>query len=364
VAAEAAGSRIWVYRAATAGMVALIATGLALTILGPREGARGGRAALPVQQRGDRRDRFEAQFEAMGTQGRFDVLCPSARAAQRMFQSALARVQRVEQLMSTYRPDSEVSVLNRDGAAGPVALSPETMVVMRAAVAMSELTGGAFDVTYAPLRTLWRGAVRENREPGQAALDGALAAVGWRKLQLTDSSARFTVAGMEVDLGGIAKGYAIDLAAEALQEQGAEGGIVDIGGDLRLFGRGSAQGKWRVLVRRPPGVEEEYILVVGACSVTTSGDYERWFRIGERRFSHIVDPRTGRPVARVPSVTVVAPDATMADGLATAISVLGAEKGVELADSLDGVECMVMEWTGESGLRVHMSAGFAGLLEE
>jgi thiamine biosynthesis lipoprotein len=206
--------------------------------------------------------------------------------------------------------------------------------------------------------------VRENREPDQAAVDKALAAVGWRTLQLTDSTARFTVPGMEVDLGGIAKGYAIDLAAEALQEEGAAAGIVDIGGDLRLFGNGPTKGNWRVLVRRPPGVEEEYILDVGPCSVTTSGDYERWFRIGERRFSHIVDPRTGQPVARTPSVTVVAPDATMADGLATAISVMGAEKGVALADSLDGVECMVMERTAESSVRLHMSAGFAELLED
>jgi thiamine biosynthesis lipoprotein len=191
-----------------------------------------------------------------------------------------------------------------------------------------------------------------------------LGRVGWRKLQLTATTARFAVDGMEVDLGGIAKGYAIDQAAEALRDSGAAAGLVDLGGDLRLFGDGSDDGKWRVLVRRPPGVEEDYIMAVGPCAVTTSGDYERWFSIGERRFSHIVDPRTGQPVGSIPSATVVAPDATTADGLATAINVLGAQEGVRLADSLDGVECMVMERTGDSGVSVHMSSGFARFLED
>jgi thiamine biosynthesis lipoprotein len=173
----------------------------------------------------------------------------------------------------------------------------------------------------------------------------------------------FTVEGMEVDLGGIAKGYAIDLAAAALQEAGASAGIVDVGGDLRLFGTPEASGKWRIRIQQPPGVEEEWTLDLPACAVATSGDYARWFSIGDERLSHIVDPRTGYPVAGMGSVTVTAPDAMTADALTTALSVMGAEAGVKLVDSLPDVECMMVTEDAAGSARTHMSAGFPRMLE-
>jgi thiamine biosynthesis lipoprotein len=168
---------------------------------------------------------------------------------------------------------------------------------------------------------------------------------------------------MEVDLGGIAKGYAIDAAAEALQAAGASSGLVDIGGDLRLFGSPSGGGKWRVEVRRPRGVEEAIILKLDPCAVTTSGDYARWFPVAGKHYSHIVDPCTGWPVPDVPSVTVVAPDATTADALATGLSVMGAAKGVALVDALPGVECMMMTRGPDGSVTRHLSRGFQDLIE-
>ncbi|MHC4789125.1 MAG: FAD:protein FMN transferase [Planctomycetota bacterium] len=241
--------------------------------------------------------------------------------------------------------------------------SEHTLRVLRKSVAMYELSGGAFDVTYAPLRSLWRRAQREGRMPDRAALERALVAVGSGKLVFEDGGVQFAVEGMEVDLGGIAKGYAIDLAAEALRQAGARAGIVDIGGDLRLFGLPEPGGRWRISVRRPPGVERDWVLAVGPCAVATSGEYARGFRIGDRWLSHIVDPRTGRSVERMLSATVVAADAMSADALATAVSVLGEEEGGALVDSLPGVECMIMIGRPDGGVRTQMSAGFAELVE-
>jgi thiamine biosynthesis lipoprotein len=269
----------------------------------------------------------------------------------------------VEELMSSYRPDSDVGRLNARGADGPVAVSAETMAVLRRAVEISELTEGAFDVTYAPLRALWRRAEKADTPPEEEELQRTLALVGHRGLSLGEGTASLAARGIEVDLGGIAKGYGIDRAAEAMMEAGAESGIVDVGADLRLFGRPPERKRWRVEVRRPPGFAERMVLKVGPCAVTTSGDYARFFSVGEQRVSHIIDPRTGLPVRNVPSVTVVAEDATTADALATAFTVMGPAAAVRLADELSGVECMLLVRRADGPVRRELSRGFAALLE-
>jgi len=305
--------------------------------------------------------RWQTAFEAMGTDVRLEAYAPDEDAARRMFAAAARQIDLVNRLMSTYREDSDVSRLNRQGVAE---VDERTVAVLRKAEEVSRLSGGAFDVTYAPLRTMWRRAAAEDRLPTPEEVQTAVALVGHEKLKLSGRTVRFERAGMEADLGGIAKGYAIDLAAEALRAEGARAGIVDIGGDLRLFGRPAQRQKWRIEVRRPPGVEEVIVIEVGPCAVATSGDYARGFRVEGRWFSHIIDPRTGRPVDDVPSVTVVAPDAMTADALATALSVMAWGRGLELVDALPGVECMMMLRRADGTIEKHMSAGFAELIGE
>lgn len=308
--------------------------------------------------------RYETALQVMGTDARLEVIAPDGAAARRMLAAAVPALRAVESLMSTYRPDSDVSRLNREGAHRPVELADDTRTVLREALRMSRLTGGAFDVTYAPLRTLWRRAQRTGSVPDEADLARALALVGWEKLLLEGRTARLAEAGMEVDLGGIAKGYAIDLAAGALQSAGARAGIVDVGGDLRLLGEPEPGGRWRVRVKTPPGVQERIVLALPPGAVTTSGDYARTFIVGDRAFSHIMDPRTGRPVADVPSVTVLAPEAIVADALATGLSVMGPAEGIALVESLPGVECMMMTRQADGSVGRRMSSGFARFVEE
>jgi thiamine biosynthesis lipoprotein len=324
-----------------------------------------GMPQLAVWERPGRPGTYQCMFSTMGTDGSVQVSAPDPDTARRMIQAAVTEINRAEMLMSAYRPDSEVSRLNRWGAEEQVRLSPDTLSVLNSAMEFWRLTGGAFDITYAPLRSVWREAVDWGRPPDEAELAAVLATVGCEKLVLEGDAARFATSGMQVDLGGIAKGYALDIAARALKEAGARAGIVDIGGDMNLLGRPATGGSWHVQVRWPPGLpgEERIILRATDCAITTSGDYERGFKIGDRWFSHIIDPRTGRPVVDVPSVTVVAPDATTADALATALSVLGVEEGIALVDSLDRVECMIMVPGPEGTVARRMSAHFADLVE-
>jgi len=305
---------------------------------------------------------YRTAFEVMGTDARLQVAAADRKCAGRMLKAATREAGRVEALMSTYRADSELSRLNQTGARQPVALSAQTRHVLQAAGEMCRLTEGAFDITYAPLRGLWRRAREHDRVPAQAEVDKVLGVVGYGNLILERGGARLAKPDVQVDLGGIAKGYAIDLATEALRAAGARSAIVDIGGDMRLLGMPDDGRKWRIEVRRPPGVSERIVLELGPCAVTTSGDYARGFRVADKWFSHIIDPRTGWPVENVPSVTVVAPDAMTADALATGLNVMGPERGIRLVDDMPEVECMMMVRLPDGTVEKHLSAGFENLM--
>ncbi len=344
--------------AATVGLVVV------LLLVAGRSGRNSPAVPVRVYPHPKAEGSFLAQFSAMGTDARLQVQAAGLDDARRMCEAAAQRVWGLEALMSTYSPGSEVSALNGPGRREFVPLSPDTLAVIAEAKRMHALTDGAFEVTYAPLRTLWRHAQELGRVPQPQEVEKALAMVGLSKLTVKGARARLDCDGMEVDLGGIAKGYAIDSAAEMLQHSGAESGIVDIGGDMRLFGRMAPGRDWRVRVRQVKGAAADHVLTLPPCAVATSGDYERGFRIGDKRYSHIVDPRTGWPVENMTSVTVVAPDAISADGLATGLSVLGVERGIEIVDSLPGVECLIMERRADGSVRDHASAGFPKLMEK
>jgi thiamine biosynthesis lipoprotein len=328
--------------------------------------AHGCRREPRVQPDPDHPGRYRSMFETMGTDGAILVVAPGPAEATEMVSAAIARIRAVERRMSTYRPNSEISQLNARGAVEPVNLSPLTLEVLKEAGRFHQITGGTFDPTYAPLRTLWRTAQERQEVPTDAEVEAALSRVGNDGLIIEDGAARFDTAGMEVDLGGIAKGFAIDRAIEALSESGALSALVDIGGDIRVLGRRGDNTKWKIQVRDPrPEKGDPIILRLENVAVATSGDYARFFRIGERRFSHIVDPRTGRPVHSVPSATIIAPDAVTADALATAASVLGAPRAVELVDSQLGVECMIVSRgeTDEQKEKVYFSENFRSFID-
>jgi thiamine biosynthesis lipoprotein len=227
--------------------------------------------------------------------------------------------------MSSWIERSEISQLNAAPANQRVHLSAETIAVLRAARQATADTRGAFDVTCRPVVELWRQAGKAGRLPEDRAVNSAKAASNWSHFKLDDNVALKTTATAQIDLGGIAKGYAIDRAVEAMRSCGVAGGMVDVGGDVRCFGRPADSDQWKAQIRDPfgGGVLGEFTLGEGA--VCTSGDYARFAEIEGRRYSHIIDPRTGWPATAASAATVVAPDALTADSWATALAVDGRE---------------------------------------
>ena len=291
----------------------------------------------------------------MGTFSRVVVIADSQRKARACIEAVFETQERIEALMSYHRADSELNTVNRYAADKPIPVNPMTFEVLQQAVHFSELSGGAFDVTVGPLVDLWRQAGETDDPPTQEALAKARAKVGYGKLLLDEKkvTVQFAVAGMRIDLGGIAKGYAVDKCVRAMIKRGALGGMVDLGGNIRCFGR-PPQGRehWRVGLQDPnvapddlAGPEPLMVLTITDESVATSGDYRRFVNVHGEKQSHILDTHTGRGAAKLASVTIIAPDATSADALSTAVSVLGQEKGLDLIETLPNTEAILIPAT-------------------
>jgi len=252
------------------------------------------------------------------------VISPEADAAGIAFKE----IKRVEGLLSKYDSDSEISRLNRQGT---LSASPETFFLVKRAREFSQKSGGAFDITVAPLVELWGFKDKRYRIPGGDEIKSALRLVGADKIILQEANnvIKFKVPGMEVDLGGIAKGYAVDCAAAALKSAGIKSCLINAGGQVYCLGDNSGK-PWNIAIQDPRKDNFVEYLKLEDSAAATSGDYEQYFIKDGKRYAHIIDPRTGYPAASgISSVTVVGPEGLSADALATAVFVLG-EKQSEL----------------------------------
>ncbi|MBI4581761.1 MAG: FAD:protein FMN transferase [Planctomycetes bacterium] len=326
-------------------------------------------AALMVwvgRQRQNQRVAVEARIPSiMGTQTLLKAVVGAGdqERGRRAIQAAEAALRDVDARMSTWVGSTELSKFNAAPANTAMPLSIPTLEVLAAAGRFAERTGGAFDPTCRPLLQLWKRCEQEDREPTADEIARTLARVGWRHIRLHDGAMAKLVDGVEVDLGGLAKGYAVDAAVQAMRSAGAAGGLVQCGGDLRVFGDSENGGPWRIGIHDPSSTQSGMFaerLRLADHAVSTSGDYERYFTIRGRRRSHIIDPRTGLPVDSVPQVTVVASEGIVSDGWSTALTVLGPE-GLRLLPP--GVEAMVIV-TSAGQARAHKTPGFDRLLAD
>ncbi|HHI69091.1 MAG TPA: FAD:protein FMN transferase [Planctomycetes bacterium] len=265
----------------------------------------------------------------------------------RALSRAEAALRKVEAAMSSHLADSEISRLNAAPPARKVPLSPWTLQVLREARDLWKATGGAFDVTCRPLLLLWKKAARAGRLPTPREIRTARQASRWDLLELGARWARKKGAGLQVDLGGIAKGFGIDKALEAMKKTGVPAGLVDVGGDLRAFGPGTGPGgTWKVDVLDPFTRSPAGSLALREGAVCTSGGYFRYVEIQGKRYSHILDPRTGRPARAASSVTLLGKEAARTDAWATALAVLGPQ-GLPLLQRQKGLEALVVTGTRE-----------------
>jgi thiamine biosynthesis lipoprotein len=310
--------------------------------------------------------RFEFQETHMGSAFRLLIYCNDSELASGAARSAFARIAFLDATLSDYKPDSELMRLSDRAGGAPVPVSPELFEVLARSRGLSERTDGAFDATINPVVKLWRRARRNRELPSRSQLDEALGRVGWQGLELDAEARTVRLArpGMRLDVGGIAKGYASDAALASLREAGITRALVAGAGDIVVGDPPPGRSGWRVGIA---SIDAEggarRMLSLRNQAVSTSGDAERFVEIDGVRYSHIVDPRTGLGLTGRSSVTVVAPDGTTSDSLATAISVLGPRRGLELAAGTEGVEALIVAVDrGQNRYQIHQTSGFEALL--
>ena len=294
----------------------------------------------------------------MGTTMRIVVYASSAAVANDAAQAAFARIAQLDDALSDYRESSELLGLSRQAGRGSVEVSADLFRVLRAAQQLSRRSEGAFDATVGPLSVLWRRARRLAEMPDPARLAEARSLVGSDKLELDEDrcTARLITPGMRLDLGGIAKGFAADEATAVLTHSGIGAALVAAGGDIVVTAPPPGADGWRIAIASLDGADRSApYLTLHHAAVSTSGDAEQFVALGGVRYSHIIDPRTGMAMTGRRSVTIVAPDGTTSDALATAVAVLGWAKGLRLVDATPGAAGLVME-EAAAGVRIHESA--------
>jgi len=283
----------------------------------------------------------------MGTRCAVELWSEDRKAGEAAMEAVFAEMRRIDALMSTYKPDSEISRVNAEAGKRPVPVSAELFSLLETSQQYSKISSGAFDITYASVGYLYD--YRSHQRPDDAALAAALPGVDYRQLKL--DPARRTVSfgkpGMRIDLGGIAKGYAVDRGIEVLKARGITRAMVNAGGDTRVIG--DRFGKpWVIGIRHPDRKDEVVMRIpLEDAAFSTSGDYERYFDEDGVRYHHILDPKTGRSPHALRSVTIIASTATRTDGLTKTVFILGPEKGIEFINGLTDADAIVIAADGK-----------------
>jgi thiamine biosynthesis lipoprotein len=291
---------------------------------------------------------FKYHQVAMGTMIEITLTGDDDEAANKAALQAFQEIKRIETLMSSWIDSSDITRINRSAGKEWVKVSNETLEVIKKAKEISELSESRFDITIGPLTELWRKA-REKKIPSSTEeVKEKLDLVNFKNIEVDQEGKVFLKKkGMAIDLGGIAKGYAVDRAFDLLMSHGYKNLIVNAGGDLRVGGTKNKQ-PWSIGIQNPR--ESQKILArisVSDTAIATSGDYEKYFIYQGKRYHHIFNPRDGFPADGCQSVTILYKDGMTADALATAVFVLGPEKGYALCQKLDGVQCLIVEKEGK-----------------
>ena len=274
----------------------------------------------------------------------------------------------INRQMSTYQPDSDISRFNTSAQGTVLHLTPDFRRVLASALHWAEESGGAYDPTVGPLVNLWGFGpdLRHDKSPSASAIEAAMARVGWQNLGFDESASVIQQSGnTRLDVSSLAKGFAVDRIAEHLEFLGVESYMIDIGGDLRVGAQKPDGQGWHIAIERPVSGTREInsVVVVQRLAVATSGDYRNFFRDDGRAYSHIIDPRTGYPVAHgLASVTVLHKSCMEADALATLLTVLGPKEGLVFAQAR-GLAVLLIE-RREDGFVEHKTTAFRAYLQE
>ncbi|MCK0158531.1 FAD:protein FMN transferase [Cellulophaga sp. F20128] len=292
----------------------------------------------------------------MGNRFDFTIVAQQEATANLYIDLAIAEVQRIEKLISSWDSSSETSQVNNNAGIQAVPISKELYGLIERSIQLSKVTDGAFDISYAAMDVIWKFNIAMDYVPTDEAILRSVENVGYKNIVLNKEAQTVFLPqkGMKIAFGGIGKGYAADKVKALLQEKGVVGGIINAAGDLTTWGTQVSGKKWMVGITNPLDKEKIFSwLPIVESSVATSGNYEKYILFKGDKYSHIIDPRTGWPSKGVKSVSVFAKKAEMCDALATSVFVMGVETGLSVINQLAGVEVIIVD---ESN-KIHKSAG-------
>ena len=315
---------------------------------------------------------------SMGTVFEITAYVSDNERAEIAFQEVFNEVNRLDKLMSNYKEDSNLSKVNREAVSGSVSCDDELAYIIEQSLKYGDATKGAFDITVGPLMKKWGFFREEGRIPDKKELELVLGWVSYKnvivetetKKSLIRDSRYESVISFEnphtqIDLGGIGKGYAVDVATKMLRENGIRSALINFAGNVYAYGSPAGRKSWAIGLQNPRSSKN----ILGSFeivdkAVSTSGDYEKFFIMNGERYSHIIDPRTGTPVKGVVSVTIVADDATMADAFSTGVFVMGVEEGLKFIESKPGVEGIIVYEDSNANLIIKTSSGMRDLFQD
>ncbi|WP_316837802.1 FAD:protein FMN transferase [Pedobacter nutrimenti] len=290
---------------------------------------------------------YNRVLKLMGNRFEFTVIADDQTAGEKAIDTAIAEVQRIEELLSTFKNTSQTSLINQYAGIKPVQVDQEVIDLIQRAQKISDITQGAFDISYGSIdKSLWNFDVNMTSLPDFETALQSVSLINYQNV-IIDTQNRTVMLkheGMRIGFGGIGKGYAADKAKQALQNIGIEHGIVNAAGDLITWGNQPDGRPWTIGIADPDQSDRPFsALNISNMAIATSGNYEKYATINGRRYSHTIDPKTGLPVSGIKSVSILCPSAELADALATPVIVMGAQVGLDMINQLRQVACIIID---------------------
>ncbi len=286
----------------------------------------------------------------MGSRFEITVVANNQEQADGYIDLAVSEITRIEKLISSWDLTSQTSAINKGAGKQAIKVDRELFNLIDRSIKISQLTDGAFDISYASMDRIWKFDGSMTTMPSEASIRSSVRKVGYNNIELNraDTTVLLKLDGMKIGFGGIGKGYAADMAKKKLISEGVKGGIINASGDMNTWGVKPDGSDWKVAITNPLNKNKAFALLpVKEGAVVTSGNYEKYVTFNGVRYSHIIDPRTGYPAAGTISATVFAPSAELADALATSVFVMGIETALDFINQLDGIECILIDSEGK-----------------
>ncbi|MFM2137719.1 MAG: hypothetical protein RJA57_26 [Bacteroidota bacterium] len=287
------------------------------------------------------------EMRLMGNQFTITVVADHEQEGVDHIRAAVEEIRRIEGLLTTFRDDSQTNRINSMAGIAPVEVDREVFELIRRANRISAITQGAFDITYGSVdKRLWNFDRGMTELPDPETARQMVRLINFRHVILDDSACTvfLTEPGMRIGFGGIGKGYAAERAKAILQQRGVKSGIVNASGDLTAWGRQPGGKAWTIGIADPKSARQPFsFLNITDRAIATSGNYEKFVMIGGKRYSHTIDPKTGLPVHGIKSVTIISPNAEIADAMATPVMIMGVTVGLDLIDQLQGLACIIID---------------------